>query len=200
MSELISKRKKIKEIKSNIKPKKSQTKYHRAISESEDSSSDDSSSEISEDELPPQIVKMLKEKKKTSRRDVELEKKKFEEEKLLFEESEKKRNKLEEKLKSQNINKYINNQNEYKKFNSKPVEFKQKYISKESSDSSELSSSGSDNDSDSSSSSGFPSPRTPKRRDDYPKEKIKDRNYAKFYNKLKDVQREVLEKEIKNRK
>ena len=72
MSELVSKRKKIKQIKMNVKPKKSQTKYHRAISESEEesSSSDDSSSsedeEIREDELPPEIVKMLKDKKQDS--------------------------------------------------------------------------------------------------------------------------------------
>lgn len=84
----------------------------------------------------------------------------------------------------------------YKSFNKKPIDFRKIHNisdSEDESDSVEESSEYSESSSD-----GFPSPSTPRRRDDY--KKTDHRTYNELYNKVQDLQRRMTEMEINNRR
>ena len=84
----------------------------------------------------------------------------------------------------------------YKSFNKKPVDFRKihKYDSGSESDDIEESSS----DYSESSSDGFPSPGSPRKRDDYRKHDYK--NYDDLYSKVQDIQRRLSDMEIQNKR
>jgi hypothetical protein len=82
----------------------------------------------------------------------------------------------------------------YKSFNKKPIDFRKMHnISDSEDDSVEESSDYSESSSD-----GFPSPSTPRRRDDY--RKTDNKTYNELYNKVQDLQRRMTEMEINNRR
>jgi len=84
----------------------------------------------------------------------------------------------------------------YKSFNKKPIDFRKMHNISDSEDESESveeSSEYSDSSSD-----GFPSPSTPRRRDDY--KKTDHKTYNELYNKVQDLQRRMTEMEIDNRR
>ena len=84
----------------------------------------------------------------------------------------------------------------YKSFNKKPIDFRRMHDisdSEDGSDSVEESSDYSESSSD-----GFPSPNTPRRRDDY--RKTDHKTYNELYNKVQDLQRRVSEMEISSKR
>ena len=83
----------------------------------------------------------------------------------------------------------------YKSFNKKPIDFRKTHniSDSEDSDSVEESSEYSESSSD-----GFPSPNTPRKRDDY--KKTDHKTYTELYNKVQDLQRRLTEMEIDNRR
>lgn len=83
----------------------------------------------------------------------------------------------------------------YKSFNKKPIDFRKTHniSDSEDSDSVEESSEYSESSSD-----GFPSPNTPRKRDDY--KKTDHKTYNELYNKVQDLQRRMTEMEIDTRR
>lgn len=85
----------------------------------------------------------------------------------------------------------------YKSFNKKPIDFRKMHDISDSEDESDSVEESSDEYSDSSS-DGFPSPSTPRRREDYKKPDTK--TYNEIYNKVQDLQRRITEMEISNKR
>jgi hypothetical protein len=84
----------------------------------------------------------------------------------------------------------------YKSFNKKPIDFRKMHNISDSEDESESVEESSEYSE--SSSDGFPSPSTPRRRDDY--RKTDHKTYNELYNKVQDLQRRMTEMEIDNRR
>ena len=176
---------KLEKILSDVKSRKSQDRFHREISESDDDSNsdDDVKSSESETEIDSSILELLEKNK------IE-EKNKFEEDKLEFAKKHEPEKKLKKKYTSGDPMLY------YKSFNSQPKNFK-KINNYESSDKS--SSAQSSSASSSSSSDSFPSPKTPKKRRNYNKG-INNENYEDILGEMKVLSRKVIELEIENKK
>jgi hypothetical protein len=195
----------------NIKSRKSQNKYHRAISVSSSEDEDeDGNLSVEEDikHIEPIIEKKIerivekntepivdkkdkKERKKevsniekeVLNKKIQQEKEKFEKEKEAFE-----KRKINEKDDSDNPLQY------YKSFNKKPIDFKSinNYISDEEDKFSSSAKSESSEDS-------FPSPKTPKKRKKYYKEETRN-NYDDLFSEMKNLQRQIYEMQIENKK
>lgn len=182
-----------------IKSRKSQNKYHRAISVSssdddEDSLDSDDSGVEMKDKKETKEMKETKEIKKSSSlssidKDIlnkkQEERNKFEKEKEDFEKSNKKEH-------------LDNHVSYYKSFNNKPTNFKKinNYVLPESEDerysSSNRSSSSSDDD--------FPTPKTPKKRKKYrQKDDSRNDNYEDLFKEMKNMQRQIYQLEIENK-
>ena len=202
---LINKSFSINNTKINIRSRKLQKKYHRAMSDNESESENENENE-NENESDKSVSSKESTKSKLSVRDKDIEvkiktspvekelltrkkleeKEKFEKEKLDFEKSQK------DKIESQeNPLKY------YKNFNKKPVDFKKinNYSDSEDDRSNKYSSSSrSSNSSDES----FPSPKTPKKRKNYFEEDKND--YSELLSEMKKLQKKLYEIEIENKK
>jgi len=90
----------------------------------------------------------------------------------------------------------------YRSFNKKPVDFRKinNISESESDDTSEDLESSSSDDSESSS-DGFPSPRTPRKRDSYKYDREKEKySYSELYGKVQDLQRRMSEMEMNHHK
>lgn len=185
--------------------------YHREEIRSEDESSD------TEDEKKPEIIPEVKPISKLSveselfrKRRYEEEKRKEEENRLLEirrrEEAKRKYTKQDPKLYDRSFkdDDYEENPYEYyRSFNKKPVDFRRiNNISdseSDSEDSEDLESSSSEYSE--SSSDGFPSPRTPRKRDSYRYDREREKySYSELYGKVQDLQRRMSEMEMNQRK
>ena len=224
----------------NIKSRKSQNKYHRAISvSSSDDDEDDDNLSVEEDikhielKLDSDNEKKF-DKKEVSKIETEVlnkkileEKQKFEKEKEAFEKRKsnekedikKSRSNEKEDIKKnrsnekQDIEKRKSNEKEafekrklnekedienpipyYKSFNKKPIDFKK--INNYESEEDRFSSSGKSESSEDS----FPSPKTPKKRKKYYKDDTRNNNYDDLFSEMKDLQRQIYEMQIENKK
>jgi hypothetical protein len=193
----------------NIKSRKSQSKYHRAISESEDSDTN-SESEFSDidvnsankedkiDKIQPKVIK--NEKVKSSMKDL---KEKEKELSSYLDNEIIKKKKLEAKNKFEmEKNEYEKRKGEskdnpityYKSFNKKPIDFKKINNLSESEDNI-LSSS----DDSSESEDSFPSPETPKKRKKY-QYNDRNENFKDLFDEMKSLQRQIYELQLDNKK
>lgn len=191
-------------LNSNVKSRKSQKKYHRAISIS--SSDDDEESLDSDDSAivmpkisPREKEKVVKEPKKERKRSSSSsyeddflnkkmeEKLKFEKEKEEFE----KTNKKDTEHRDDHVS-------YYKSFNQKPTTFKKvnNYVLPESEEERYSSS----ERSGSSSEDSFPEPKTPKKRKKYGYHEDKNENYDDLFKEMKSMQRQIYEMQIENKK
>ena len=206
----------IENLNKTIKSRKSQNKYHRAISvsSSENEEDDDSDSSVEEDikhiepkiepkietivdkKIEPIVEPILDKKDKKERKkevsniEKEVLNKKIQQEKEKFEKEKEafEKRKLNEKDNTDNPLQY------YKSFNKKPIDFKT--INNYKSDEEDKFSSSAKSES---SEDSFPSPKTPKKRKKYYKEETKN-NYSDLFSEMKDLQRQIYEMQIENKK
>ena len=179
--------------------------YHREEIRSEDESSD------TEDEKKSDIIQPLHEVSVDSnllkRHHHEEEKRKEEENRIRKrDDGKKKYTKHDPKLYERSFkdeDDFEENPYEYyRSFNKKPVDFRKiNNISDSESDDSEDLESSSSSEYSESSSDGFPSPRTPRKRDSYKYDREREKySYSELYNKVQDLQRRMSEMEINNHK
>ena len=179
--------------------------YHREEIRSEDESSD------TEDEKKSDIIQPLHEVSVDSnllkRHHHEEEKRKEEENRIRKrDDGKKKYTKHDPKLYERSFkdeDDFEENPYEYyRTFNKKPVDFRKiNNISDSESDDSEDLESSSSSEYSESSSDGFPSPRTPKKRDSYKYDREREKySYSELYTKVQDLQRRMSEMEINNHK
>ena len=179
--------------------------YHREEIRSEDESSD------TEDEKKSDIIQPLHEVSVDSnllkRHHHEEEKRKEEENRIRKrDDGKKKYTKHDPKLYERSFkdeDDFEENPYEYyRTFNKKPVDFRKiNNISDSESDDSEDLESSSSSEYSESSSDGFPSPRTPRKRDSYKYDREREKySYSELYNKVQDLQRRMSEMEINNHK
>ena len=179
--------------------------YHREEIRSEDESSD------TEDEKKSDIIQPLHEVSVDSnllkRHHHEEEKRKEEENRIRKrDDGKKKYTKHDPKLYERSFkdeDDFEENPYEYyRTFTKKPVDFRKiNNISDSESDDSEDLESSSSSEYSESSSDGFPSPRTPRKRDSYKYDREREKySYSELYNKVQDLQRRMSEMEINNHK
>jgi hypothetical protein len=195
---------KIEDLSNHAKSRKEQNKYHRAVSESEDSEDEDyNEDEIELDSKLVEIINKTKEEKdcddsnsdssSSSSDSSSDDSSSDEEEKRKVELERKERFKKEENKKK----KYLKQDDMVylKSFKNKPSDFKKinNYISSEE----ELSSSSEESES---SDDSFPEPRTPKKRKKYNVDQSRHESYSDLSHEVKELQRKMYKIELENKK